>query len=259
MIVTETAERLAAMEQLRHADRLRTVGRLAAGLAHELGTPLNVVSGRAGLIASGKLEPDEILHSAATIKTEADRITEIVRQLLDFARRRQPKRVALDLRIIARRTVELLQPLAAKRDIVVRLIDDEDPVSACIDQDQIQQVLTNLVMNAIQAVDSGGEVRLRLGSELRPDNGFADTEPSDYARIAVEDQGMGISEEQLEHIFEPFYTTKDVGEGTGLGLSIAHGIVQEHQGWIDVSSSPGMGTCFTVYLPKESEICTDES
>jgi two-component system, NtrC family, sensor kinase len=102
-IRSETAERLAAMEQLRHADRLKTVGRLAAGIAHEMGTPLNVVSGRAGLIASGKLSDEEIQQSALTIKAEADRITGIIRQLLDFARRRSPQRNQIDLRDVARK------------------------------------------------------------------------------------------------------------------------------------------------------------
>jgi signal transduction histidine kinase len=250
-IQTETTERLAAMEQLRHADRLKTVGRLAAGIAHELGTPLNVVSGRAGLIASGKLTGEEVRQSAMTIKNEADRITGIIRQLLDFARRRSPQRSQIDLREVARQTTQLLEPLASKRGVELRVEGNGRPVMACADFAQIQQVVTNLVMNAIQAMDHGGDVRVRLGSELRAAPEAADSEPSTFAVLAVEDQGVGIAAEDLEHIFEPFFTTKQVGEGTGLGLSIADGIVREHGGWMEVESRPGQGSRFAIFLPDQ--------
>ena len=249
-IRSETTERLAAMEQLRHADRLKTVGRLAAGIAHELGTPLNVVSGRAGLIASGKLSDEEIQQSARTIKAEADRITAIIRQLLDFARRRSPQRNQIDLRDVARQTTQLLEPLALKRGVTLTVEGNGHPVTAYADFAQIQQVVTNLVMNAIQAMDSGGQVRIRMGNQTRSEE--PDGAPSNYAFLSVEDQGMGITPEDLEHIFEPFFTTKHVGEGTGLGLSIAEGIIREHRGWMEVDSRPGQGSRFTVFLPEQS-------
>lgn len=260
-IEREAAERLGAMEQLRHADRLKTVGRLAAGIAHELGTPLNVVSGRAGLIASGRLTEEEVRQSAQTIKAESDRITGIIRQLLDFARRRSPQRAEVDLRDIARQTAVLLEPLAAKRGVALRVLDPGEAVAARVDRAQIQQVLTNLVMNGIQATEQG-EVRLRAGFQTRAEDRLG--VPRRYAFLAVEDEGSGIEDQELEHIFEPFYTTKQVGEGTGLGLSIADGIAQEHDGWIDVASRPGQGSCFTVFLPtsssaEESESCAAES
>ena len=116
----EAQARVAALEQLRHADRLRTVGRLAAGIAHELGTPLNVVSGRAGMIASGRLSDEETQKSAVTIKSEADRIATIIRQLLDFARRNTPQRKAVDLTEVARQTVALLTPIVEKRHSTLR-------------------------------------------------------------------------------------------------------------------------------------------
>jgi two-component system, NtrC family, sensor kinase len=250
-IHSETTERLAAMEQLRHADRLKTVGRLAAGIAHELGTPLNVVSGRAGLIASGKLTDEEIQQSARTIKSEADRITGIIRQLLDFARRRSPQRSQIDLREVARQTTQLLEPLASKRGVALHVEGNGQPVMACADFAQIQQVVTNLVMNAIQAMEHGGDVRVRLGSELRSTPEASDDEPASYAVLTIEDQGVGIAPEDLAHIFEPFFTTKQVGEGTGLGLSIADGIIREHGGWMEVESRPGQGSRFTMFLPDQ--------
>jgi signal transduction histidine kinase len=248
----ETEARIKAMEQLRHTDRLRTVGRLAAGVAHELGTPLNVVSGRAGLIASRKLSENDVVESAGTIKAEADRMTAIIRKLLDFARRATPQRSVVDLDQVARETADLLSPLAQKNAVDVAVQADDTPLKASVDRGQMQQVLTNLIMNAIQAMPGGGKVDVELGPARAAPPTQIDADEADYVRVAVKDEGQGIPPQTLDQVFEPFFTTKDVGEGTGLGLSIAYGIVQDHGGWIDVASVPGQGTCFTIYLPRES-------
>jgi two-component system NtrC family sensor kinase len=247
----ETAARVAAMEQLRHADRLKTVGRLASGMAHELGTPLNVVSGHAGLIASGKLPADRMVQSADAIKTETDKMTTIIRQLLDFARRSAPRRAPVDLNRLVDETTGLLSTLANKRQVTFELSHDTEPTVATVDADQLQQVLTNLIVNAGQAMPHGGKIEIAIHhAHATPPNG-CDAAEGDYFRIDVEDDGEGIAEEDLQHVFEPFFTTKEVGEGTGLGLSIAYGIVQEHGGWIDITSRPGEGSCFSIYLPEE--------
>jgi signal transduction histidine kinase len=247
----ETAARIAALEQLRHADRLKTVGRLASGIAHELGTPLNVVSGRAGLIASGKLTGDEIATSASAIKGETEKMTRIIRQLLDFARASAPRKAPVDLRTLVGQTAELLRPLAEKRNVELCFTPGGDPAIVECDAGQIQQVLTNLMMNATQAMPEGGQVDCAVRRQMAcvPESG--DDRQVVYLAIEIRDQGVGIPEEHLEHLFEPFFTTKGIGEGTGLGLSIAYGIVQEHGGWIDVASQPGKGSCFTVFLPGE--------
>ncbi|MBM4094586.1 MAG: HAMP domain-containing histidine kinase [Planctomycetes bacterium] len=258
-IAREASARLAALEQLRHADRLRTVGRLAAGIAHELGTPLNVVSGRAGLIASGRLSAEDVHASAVTIKSEADRITAIIRQLLDFARRNTPQRKIMDLNDVVRQTVELLGPIADKRHCTLNVAAPPQPLMLHIDGGQIQQVLTNLVVNAGEAMPLGGAVDIRWTQQpATPPQGL-DLPAGEYARVDVTDHGEGISPEIIDQIFEPFFTTKQVGEGTGLGLSIAYGIVREHGGWIDVWSELGKGSCFAVYLPIEVAACKDES
>lgn len=242
----ETAGRIAALEQLRHADRLATVGQLASGLAHELGTPLNVVSGRAKLIASGELSPEEAAENGAIIAEQAARMTAIIRQLLDFARRRDPRTEPLDLAVPARRTLDMLSQLADKAGVALELSVPE-PVIAQVDATQVQQVLTNLVVNGVQAQPQGGVVRLRVErARARPPLGG---EEKDMACVVVEDEGVGIPPEDLPRLFEPFFTTKGVGEGTGLELSVAHGIVAEHGGWIDVSSEPGRGSAFKVLLP----------
>jgi signal transduction histidine kinase len=238
------------MEQLRHADRLKTVGRLASGIAHELGTPLNVVSGRAELIASGKLVGNEITGSAAAIKAEAEKMTGIIRQLLDFARANSPHKAPADLWQVVSQTVGLLRALAEKRKARLCFVPGSDPAVAEVDAAQIQQVLTNLIVNAIQAMPEGGEVNIHVRRQAARDPGSREDRQEAYFAIEVRDQGVGIAAENIQHLFEPFFTTKGVGEGTGLGLSIAYGIVQEHGGWIDVTSRPDEGSCFTVFLPE---------
>jgi signal transduction histidine kinase len=252
-LAAEATQRLATLEQLRHADRLKTVGRLAAGLAHELGTPLNVVSGRAALIASGRLSPAEIQSSASTIKSEAERITEIVRQLLDFARRRQPRRASIDLRQVATRTSQLLEALAEKHHVRLALSLSPEPTVAAVDDGQLQQALANVLVNAIQAMPDGGTVSITLQAVRRAAPTDPQQAPADYVQVTVVDQGPGIPEAIREHIFEPFFTTKEVGEGTGLGLSIAYGLIQEHGGWIDASNNAEGGARFDIFVPQERE------
>jgi signal transduction histidine kinase len=254
-LATESAARIAALEQLRHADRLTTVGKLASGLAHELGTPLNVVSGRAAMIASREVEdPQETVACARIVCEQAERMTAIVRQLLDFARRRGVEKVEADVVQLVRETAGLLEPLAARRG--VELVDASEPsdarLLARLDPGRIQQALTNLVVNAIQATRAGGCVRVRaLGQDFAPETGD-ERRAGRYAVLEVSDDGEGIPADRLAVIFDPFFTTKGVGEGSGLGLSVAHGIVEEHGGWIDVRSTPGIGSCFRICLPLEA-------
>ena len=252
-VLKETTARIAAIEQLRHADRLKTVGGLASGIAHELGTPLNVVSGRAGLITTGDLTKQEIMESAEIIKTQSERMTAIIRQLLNFARRNSPKKTMIDLRQIVLQTINLMTPLAQKQKAKLCFASEDVTAMAKIDTGQIQQVLTNLIVNALQAMPQGGniEVGIRPEHAQNPENGK--DSGKEYFRIYVLDEGVGIQEKNMQNIFEPFFTTKDTGHGTGLGLSIAYDIIQEHGGWIEVKSTPGTGSCFSFYLPREVE------
>ncbi|WP_182870032.1 sensor histidine kinase [Rhodopirellula sp. JC639] len=233
---------------IRHTDRLGTVGTLAAGMAHEMGTPLNVVAGRAGLIASGKLSAEEVRQSAETIKSEAERMTTLIRQLLDFARQSPATHTKIDLGQIARTTCDLIEPIAEKSSVQINLARDDQPYFIHGDATQIQQVLTNFLTNGVQAMPDGGTVTVTLQRQK--------TGPTNQIGIHVTDQGGGIPPEQIDHVFEPFYTTKDVGQGTGLGLSIAYGIVQEHGGDIDVQSEPNAGTTFRVHLPAADQPST---
>jgi signal transduction histidine kinase len=250
---TESAARVDAMEQLRHADRLKTVGTLASGIAHELGTPLNVIEARATMIASGEVTGEPAKQYAEIVVDASERMARIIRQLLTFARRRGPEKKRSDLVEMAKQSIDLVRPLARKKSIGLNVISKDDDVVTSTDAMQIQQALTNLLVNAIQASDEGHPVEVRIARErVRPPVDLGGKE-DDYVCLRVKDEGPGIAPENLAHVFEPFYTTKDVGEGTGLGLSVAYGIVRDHGGWIAVESEVGRGTRFSMYLPRTEE------
>lgn len=245
----ESKAHIDALEQLRHTDRLQTVGRLAAGIAHELGTPLNIISGRAGLIAKGRLQPELIIESSHVIKEQSDRMTGIIRQLLDFARSRTPKRHSTELRTLIQQTIKLLEPLARKKKLQLDLSSELPEFHLMLDAGQIQQVLTNLIVNAFHAVEVGGHISIEYGRKRGRPPGQQSGEDQDFGFITISDDGVGIPSKDLPQIFEPFFTTKEVGEGTGLGLSIAYGLIQEHRGWIEALSELNKGSQFTIFLP----------
>ena len=237
----ESEARLEALDQLRHAERLAMLGRIASGLAHELGTPLNVVAGRAKMIGSGDLKPDEVGKSARIIREQAERMTGIIRQLLDFARRPRSQFQVQSLEPIVEAVVQMLTPTARTAGVELIIEKSDSVPGARVDRNQLEQVVLNLVMNAIQAMPDGGRVRLGLETA------------SEAVTLLVADDGLGMDASQQEQIFEPFFTTKAAGEGTGLGLSIVKGIVEEHGGRISVQSAPAAGTTFTIELPGEGE------
>jgi len=250
-IADETAARITALEQLRHSERLATVGQLAAGVAHELGTPLNVVSARAELLVSGGAPPPDPVATGRVIVEQTDRMTRIVQQLLDFSRRRGPTMGLANVEQLVRRTLDLIAPAAARAKVRVEC-DARGPLFARLDQGQIQQVVANVAMNGIQAMPDGGRLGVAVGvRRARPPAGAG--AEGDYLCITVEDEGRGITPDDLARVFEPFFTTKPVGEGTGLGLAVAHGIVAEHGGWIEVASELGKGSRFSIFLPRPAE------
>jgi signal transduction histidine kinase len=252
-----TASQLQAQEQLRHADRLITVGQLAAGVAHELGTPLNVIGGRIKLMRRSGQEASQIEAYLADIADQVDHMTTIIRQLVNFARRREPNVVRTDLRPIASAVIRMLEPLAKKRGVQLAVTTTQ-PLLACIDRTQTEQVLSNLVINAIHATTEGGHVSISYGRcHATTTDDTAHSVDEIYLRVT--DDGRGMDEATLTRVFEPFFTTKDVGEGTGLGLSVAHGIVRDHGGRIEVRSAPQRGSTFTVFFPGEAGITPEET
>jgi signal transduction histidine kinase len=238
-----------ALAQLRHADRLATVGRLAAGLAHELGTPLNVVHARAKQMTGVALPPEQIQEKSRIIVEQVERMTKLIRQLLDFARKRELQPSEVDVRALVTSAVGLLDPIARKHSVTLE-VTGEDALPCHVDREQMTQVVLNLVMNAVHASPPGRDVVIALSHDKAVPPAEDGRPEQPCVRIEVRDHGTGITHDALPRIFEPFFTTKDVGEGTGLGLSVVYGIVKDHGGWIDVDSSEGKGSVFTVWLPE---------
>lgn len=239
-IESETNQRIEAIEQLRHADRLKTVGQLAAGFAHEVGTPLNVVSGRAEMIlGDADLAPEEIARHAAAIKNESERISSIIQKLLDFTRRSPSHKTKNDLREVIRHSVDLIRPLTEKRKVSIDVDLPTEPAESDFDFNQLQQVLMNLIDNAVDASEENQIVNVVLKKHVEANRWI----------IQIVDDGVGIESAHRDDIFQPFFTTKDIGSGTGLGLSIVHGIVEEHGGTIRCESKTDVGTTMTLELP----------
>ncbi len=237
----ERFERQSAIEQLRHAERLNVVGKLAAGVAHELGTPLNVITTTAELV-DAECGSSEMVHtSCRVIIDQSQRMATIIRQLLDFGRRGGADRSATDLGALVQSTVLLLRPLARKRRVELSLALPKTPVRAWVNELEIGQVLSNLVLNAVQAMPNGGRSVIELRRER--ERGV------EVAVLSVSDEGTGIRPEDVPKVFDPFFTTKDVGEGTGLGLAVTYGIVADHGGRVNVETDWGHGSVFTVVLP----------
>jgi signal transduction histidine kinase len=244
----ETEARIQALQQLRHAERLSTLGQLASVLAHEIGTPLNVIAGHGKLVAGGKLPGDAVRESAQAIGTQCERITSIVRRILDYARRTPPRRLRLDAADVLGQTRAMLRSLADQKSVELAFQPPAERLELDADPDQLQQALTNLVMNAVHASPPEARVQLTVAAAQR----VVDGKPTELVVFGVRDAGEGIDENLHEQIFEPFFTTKSPGEGTGLGLSVARDIVREHGGLIEVSSAPGEGTTFSIFLPRRS-------
>jgi len=229
---------------LQRADRLATIGTLAAGLAHEIGTPMGVIRVRAEA-----LQQDETISADGRVKLgvivrQIDRIARIVRMLLDYARKSESHKAICDLRAIAERALALLEPEAAHRGVRTVAQLGATPLLVNCDADQIEQVFVNMIMNALDAMNRGGGT-LRLTADTEHDG------QGSRATLAFEDTGAGVAPEYEDRVFSPFFTTKEPGKGTGMGLAVSQSIVREHDGEISFNSVPS-GARFVVALPMAS-------
>ncbi|TKB79664.1 MAG: PAS domain S-box protein [Nitrospira sp.] len=235
-IVRDMTEKKRLQEQLRRTERLAELGTLASGMAHEIGTPMNVILGRAEHLMQ-RTTDEQAKKGLQIIVTQVERITKIMNQLLTLARRRPSEQRPADLRRTIDDCVEVLVERFQKHRVHVIKHYEADPPPALVDPDQMSQVLLNLLLNADHAMAKGGTLRLGLRSD------------GDRIILTVSDTGHGIPNHQQSKIFTPFFTTKEAGKGTGLGLSVVHGIIEEHQGTISVESEVGKGTTFTITVP----------
>jgi signal transduction histidine kinase len=252
----ETEARLQAEREMRRSERLVAVGTLAAGVAHELGTPLQIVSGRARMIDDEPGASETSKRNARIVHEQASRMERIVRQLLSLERPARMVRSPLTMSSVARETVELLSPSAKKASVELEVVeDDAGPVRG--DRDHLGQLVTNLIQNAIQAMEDGGHVWVTISraSNVEPPSDELG-EAGSYVCLEVADDGPGIPKELEGQLFDPFFTTKEVGSGTGLGLSVAHGIARDHEGWLEVGGPRDdleHGAVFRVMLPADEE------
>jgi signal transduction histidine kinase len=245
-LVQEQRERLNLERNLRQSDKMASVGQLAAGLAHEIGTPLNIIGGRAEFLLRRPRNRDEIADNLQVIRSQIDRITGIVRQLLEFSRRREPSFRDVELQPLIEKVKGLLAHKIAEKKVSVDCQIDKSLPLVAADPSQLEQVFLNLFLNSLQALPPGGWIRIRAELAYGKDQNGGELH---HLRIDFEDNGAGIAAEHIGQVFDPFFTTKDIGEGTGLGLSVSYGIVKDHGGEIRVESEPGRLTRFTVRLP----------
>lgn len=244
-ITREVESRLALERGLQRVDKLATIGQLSAGLAHEIGSPLQIMSGRARALVAREHRPDEIRQTASILAEQTDRIARIVEQLLSFAQRRPVRMARTDLVTPVRTILDLMEPSARRRRINMTFHCSPDLPQVVADIDQIQQVVLNLLKNALAATTDGGNIAIRLErAAIEAADG-----PLPVARLEVQDDGCGMTDEIRERLFEPFFTTRAAEGGTGLGLAVLQAIVRAHGGIVAVTSSTGVGTRFTVDLP----------
>jgi signal transduction histidine kinase len=247
-------ERLALEAHLRDVAQLATIGQLAAEIAHEVGTPLNVVTGRARAMLKKADDGDAVRKNATIIAEQAGRITRIIQRLLDVARRKvgAGERTPVELNKLALDTLELLEYQIGSARIESRSRLDRGVTALPGNRDQLQQVLLNLYMNAIEAMAGGGVLEVRTSRIARRRPGLEVDPERRYTVLEVSDTGIGIAASDRANVFEAFYTSKAQSGGTGLGLSVAHGIVKDHDGWIEIvdNTAAGRGTVFRVFLPE---------
>ncbi len=251
-MIEEAETRLELERSLRQSEKLATIGQLASGLAHEIGTPLNIISGRTELVKKKLKDQEAVQKNLEIVLLQTEKITKIIQQLLGFVRKKRPEQKPLDLHALLEMTLDFLDHQIQKQKVKV-IKETEGPLPAVVgDPDELQQVFLNLIFNALQAMPDGGTLRVSASSKRIARERFTDRQRS-YVEVCVEDDGVGMEKELMGQIFAPFFTTKEGGKGTGLGLTVSQGILQDHEGWIELESEPGKGTLFRVFLPAFEE------
>jgi PAS domain S-box-containing protein len=245
-------ERARLESQLLHAQKLESVGRLAGGVAHDFNNMLSVILGYAELISSGLPPGDALLEPLREIKKAASRSRDTTRQLLAFSRRQMVTPRPVDLNELVEGSRNTLLPLIGE-DVELRFSPGPELWRVVFDPSQVEQMLVNLVVNARDALADGGSIAIETENRTL-DAAYcrehAEATPGDYVALTVRDDGVGMSPATMAHIFEPFFSTKEVGKGTGLGLATVYGVVKQNGGFIHVESAPDRGSTFTLYIPR---------
>jgi signal transduction histidine kinase len=247
-----TQKRLLLEEQLRHSQKMEAVGRLAGGIAHDFNNLLTAIIGYTEIVLHGLDPKDDRRADAEEIGRAAMRAADLTRQMLAFSRRQvlQPK--IIDLNKALAKVEPMLRRMIGE-DIVLTVNGRAASPYVRVDPGQVEQVVMNLVVNARDAMPQGGRLNVETGEATLDEAAAAemtDARPGDYVTVSVSDTGVGMPPEIRDRIFEPYFTTKEVGKGTGLGLSTVYGIVRQSDGHIVLSSEVGLGTTFRIYLPR---------
>ena len=248
-------EMTALQEQLHQSQRMEAIGQIAGDIAHDFGNLLSIIKGYTNLSFHTLKEDDPLQENIKEIQKATERATALVRQLLDFSRHQVMEMKVLDLNTLLRDLDKMLhQVISEDIKLVMRLAEDLGKVK--VDPKNIEQVILNLVVNARDAMPSGGKLFIETAN-VELDEAYArihiPTKPGSYVMLSVSDTGDGMTPEVKERIFEPFFTTKEKGKGTGLGLSTVYRLIKQSRGNIWVYSKPGKGTTFEIYLPRVDE------
>ena len=240
-------------EEFRQSQKMQAIGQLAAGVAHDFNNILTVIMGNTSILEDNHLDARKREEALAQIAKSADRAADLTRQLLTFSRRQPMQLKGLDLNEVIINVSKLLRSLIGEHIVLqTQFGGGNAPVQA--DEGMMEQVLMNLVVNARDAMlSTGGRIIIqteRVHLDKHAIHTKPEARPGEFIRVSVGDNGCGIPPENLQRIFEPFFTTKEVGKGTGLGLATVFGIVQQHQGWVEVESRVGTGTTLHIYLPR---------
>jgi two-component system NtrC family sensor kinase len=244
-----TQELQRAQAETMRGEKLASVGLLASGVAHELNNPLTGILTFSHLLRQKMPDNSPDAEDMDLVIRETKRCAAIIKRLLDFAREKQPEKKFNDINLIIENTVRIVERPANLRNIEITMDLDRALPLIWIDADQITQVIMNMIVNAQHAVEEKGSIAISTRRAAEPRPSTQSVEPMPMVEISIVDTGCGIPEKNLRRIFDPFFTSKDVGKGTGLGLSVSHGIVEAHGGVIEVQSKVGEGSTFSVFLP----------
>jgi len=246
----DITQRLSLEEQLRQAQKMESIGQLAAGVAHDFNNMLTIIQGHSSALLAKQSLPPEVVDPVQAVFFAAERAAGLTRQLLMFSRKNVMQRTQLDLREVVGNLTKMVQRLIGET-ITLEFQPPEELPFVQGDAGMIEQVVMNLSVNSRDAMPDGGTLTISI-VPLTVDSDYAETHPEArvgrFVRLRVSDTGTGMDAATLRRIFEPFFTTKDVGKGTGLGLATVYGIVKQHDGWVEVNSEPGKGTTFDVFL-----------
>jgi len=247
-------ERILLEEQCRQAQKMEAIGQLAGGIAHDFNNILQAITGYSTMLLEILAEGDEAHEYAEEISRGAERAAALTRQLLTFSRRQVVEMEDLEINDVVHGMSKMILRLIGE-SIEMKIVTGA-PCSIRADRAQIEQVLLNLCLNARDAMPEGGTLAIKTENVMISKESWGAhrwASPGHYALISITDNGCGMHTDTLEHIYEPFFTTKDVGKGTGLGLATAYGIVRQHKGMIQADSKLGLGTTFSIYLPAVDE------